>query len=217
MISKKKLVDAPVAFRIAAIKSFKAESQNPITIGSKVKSEKSEAKLIIETAAVNSPSTVQEQQGGYSTSKLTALDKIRKQYRNNGSSSNGNTTHPLQTETLQKAWKDYIQILKKTKNSAVQSFERSELRIKDANSFEVVSTNNLEQKFIERERNKLFSFLQKQLENDLLQFNVIVEENSTEQVRPEISLTAREQFQKMSEQYPMVKELKDRLGLELDY
>ena len=33
----------------------------------------------------------------------------------------------------------------------------------------------------------------------------------------ETSLTSREQYQKIIEQYPMVKELKDRLGLELDY
>jgi DNA polymerase-3 subunit gamma/tau len=123
----------------------------------------------------------------------------------------------LQAELLQNAWNDYIQLLKNDKNPAVPSFERSALRIKDANSFEVVSTNNLEQKFIERERNKLFSFLRQQLQNDLLQFSVLVEENPEEPAKHETSLTAREQFQKMAEQYPLLKELKDRLGLELDY
>jgi DNA polymerase-3 subunit gamma/tau len=33
----------------------------------------------------------------------------------------------------------------------------------------------------------------------------------------EVSLTAKEQFQKLIERYPMVKELRDRLRLDLDY
>ena len=220
VITKKKVVEAPMAFRAVTIKSFKAEDQK-----SKVKSQKSEAKLVIETpkgmmqvaeeaANYSQPSTATNPSAG---SKLVALDKIRKQFRNNGSTSNGNSKHPLQAALLQKAWNDYIRLLKNDKNPAVPSFERSALRIKDANSFEVVSCNNLEQKFIERERNKLFSFLQQHLHNDLLQYNVIVEENPAEPAKHEASLTAREQFQKMAEQFPLLKELKDRLGLELDY
>ena len=45
---------------------------------------------------------------------------------------------------------------------------------------------------------------------------VIEEKNGTRPLQ-EISLPAKEQFMKMAEQYPMIKELKDRLRLELDY
>jgi DNA polymerase III subunit gamma/tau len=152
-----------------------------------------------------------------SNTKISALDKIRKQYQGNGAAANGHTNHPLQIETLQTAWADYIQKLKEAKNPAAQPFELAQLQIKDDNSFEVVTANNIEQKFIEQERNHLFSFLQQQLKNRLLQFNVIISE--TQQERPEIEapLSAKEQFMKMAEQYPLVKELKDRLKLDLDY
>jgi DNA polymerase-3 subunit gamma/tau len=227
-ITKKKVVEAPIAFRIAAIKPFHREVKSETA---KVRRQTPDAKLVIESGAEKKSkaekSLVTENAAHYSqpttagnsptNSKLVALDKIRKQFQNNGNTSNGNDNHPLQAELLQKAWNDYIQHLKNDKNPAVPSFERSSLRIKDANSFEVVSTNNLEQKFIERERNKLFSFLRQQLHNDLLQFYVIVEENQSEPAKHEASLTAREQFQKITEQYPLLKELKDRLGLELDY
>ena len=103
------------------------------------------------------------------------------------------------------------------KNPAAQPFELALLRIKDENSFEVVTANNIEQKFIEQERNSLFHFLQENLHNRLIQYNVIVEENVTEKPTIEVALTSKEQFQKMVEQYPLVKELKDRLRLELDY
>jgi DNA polymerase III subunit gamma/tau len=151
------------------------------------------------------------------TGKLSALDKIRKQYKGNGNNGNENINHSLQADMLQKAWNHYIRKLKDAKNSAAQSFELAMLRIKDENSFEVVTSNNIEQKFIEQDRNKLFVFLQEQLQNRLLQFNVVIEEKKEGKPQIEIALTAREQFQQMTEKYPLVKELKDKLRLELDY
>lgn len=236
-VSKKKLIDCPLAFRVAAIKPFKSGAGSLAAQESGVGSKKSEAKLIIESSDISDTKKIQVAEdnpiykkpvqkdsfgttsGGQPTTshKLPALDKIRKQYQGNGLSNNGTSSHALQQNVLQKAWNDYVQQLKDAKNPASQSFERAVLRIKDVNSFEVVSSNNLEQKFIEKERNKLFSFLQEHLQNRLLQFNVIIEENPEDKPAKEISLTAREQFQKIAEQYPLVKELKDRLGLELDY
>jgi DNA polymerase-3 subunit gamma/tau len=150
-------------------------------------------------------------------SKISALDKIRKQYQSNGSSTNGNTNHPLKEDELQKAWTDYVQKLKEAKNPAAQSFDQAVLRIKDENCFEAVTSNNIEQKFIEQERNKLFSFLQERLHNRLLQFAVIVIEMPGQRPKMEAPLSSTEQFQKLIEQYPLVRELKDRLKLDLDY
>ena len=87
----------------------------------------------------------------------------------------------------------------------------------DENSFEAVTANNIEKQFIEQNRNKLFAFLQERLKNKLLQFNVIAEEKTDDRPVIEIPLSSKEQFLKMVEQYPLVKELKDRLKLELDY
>jgi DNA polymerase-3 subunit gamma/tau len=42
-------------------------------------------------------------------------------------------------------------------------------------------------------------------------------QENKEQKNTEVPLTAREQYQKIIEQYPLVKELKDKLRLELDY
>ena len=124
---------------------------------------------------------------------------------------------PLNEEALQKAWEGYIQVLKTSKNPAAQSFEMAVLRIIGENSFEVVTGNNLGQKFIEKERNKLFAHLQESLENQLLRFSVVIEDRPEDRPPVEQSLTVREQFQQMAERYPLVKELKDRLRLELDY
>ncbi|MDP4261122.1 MAG: DNA polymerase III subunit gamma/tau [Bacteroidota bacterium] len=237
-ISKKKLVEAvkPVAFRLIApleVKSTNSEVQNtkPTTAGAKEKliiqipvseSDRDEKLKIADTnpsydqglATVNQPATGNRQPV---TGKISALDKIRKQYSSNGSSANGNTNHPLKEEELQKAWAEYLQQLKETKNPAAQSFELAVLRIKDENSFEAVTSGNLEQKFIEQGRNSLFTFLQEKLHNKLLQFAVIVEERPEHRPKMEAPLSSTAQFQKMMEQYPLVRELKDRLKLDLDY
>lgn len=218
---KKKLSDAPVAFRTAAIKPF--TSAIPATPAvSKSAAKTSEAKLIIETPAV-----VKEEEPLYEqpvtgnrkpeSTKLSALDKIRKQYEGNGNNGNDNTNHPLKQEELQQAWNEYTQKLKTEKKPAAHSFEEAQLRIKDKDSFEVVTADNIERQFIEQDRNRLFAFLQEKLQNKLLQFTIIIEEKEGDRPQQEIPLSAKEQFLKMAEEYPLVKELKDRLKLELDY
>ncbi|MHA4808648.1 DNA polymerase III subunit gamma/tau [Flavitalea flava] len=148
---------------------------------------------------------------------LGSLSGIRQQIASRTQSSEG-TRKPLDPEALQQTWKDYGQLLRENKNPAVQSFERAILRILDPNTFEVVSNNNLEQKFIEQEKRVLSEFLQKAFSNKTLSFSVIIEENTDPDEEPvEKTLNRREQFIQIVEQYPLVKELKDRLKLELDY
>jgi DNA polymerase-3 subunit gamma/tau len=45
----------------------------------------------------------------------------------------------------------------------------------------------------------------------------VVEEKATDRPPVDIPMNAKEQFQKLADQYPMVKELKERLRLDLDY
>lgn len=225
-VSKKKLIESPLAFRTASIRSFSGNDKKTVSPQpARVRS--NEAKLTIEVPEQQLPqaevrSTSPDDLQGSATipaavSKISALDKIRKQYQANGNNGNGNTHHPLQEEELKIAWAEYIARLKEEKNPAAQPFELALLRVKDVNSFEAVTSNNIEKQFIEQDRNKVFAFLQEKLRNRLLQFSVIVEEKAENRPVIETTLTAKEQFQKMAEQYPLVKELKDRLRLELDY
>ena len=224
-ISKKKVVESSVAFRTAAIKPLKVESQRSEVKNSGVSSQESEAKLVIETSLVKEAaesykssepqtSTLKSQ-----TTKLSALDKIRKQVKGNGNNGSGNEaiSAPLKLESLQAAWNEYVQKLKSEKNPAGTNFEMAELRIQDANSFIAIVTNNIQLRFIEQGGQKASQFLREKLHNNLLQFFIVMEENKEEKIPVGTPLTSREQFLKMAERYPLVKELKDRLRLELDY
>ena len=223
-LGKKKLIDQTLAFRTRAIIPFAGQQPAKTT----PKQTASGARLLIEEPEkpaprpqekkeiITTPAT-QNTRSTVSAGKLSALDKIRQQYLQSGNPEAGAANQPLDEEVLRKAWSDYIIRLKEEKNPAAQPFELALLRIRDANSFEAVTANNIEKQFIEQDRNKLFSYLQDKLGNRLLQFSVTVEEKAENRPVIEATLTSKEQFFKMAEQYPLVKELKDRLRLELDY
>ena len=124
---------------------------------------------------------------------------------------------PITEAALKKAWADFITQLKEAKNPAWQSFEIATLQIKDDNSFEAIVTNNITQKFLELERNKANAFLQQALGNRQLQLIVVLVEGPKEEADIDMPLSSRDQYQKIVEQFPLVKELRDRLRLDLDY
>ncbi len=150
------------------------------------------------------------------STKLGSLSSIREQLQQN-SARESFVTLPLSPELLQEYWNVYADKVKENKNPAYTSLAVARLHIVDESKFTVETNNNLEQKFIEQERRMLAEFLQNAFRNRSLSFNVIVSDNPIDFVPAEKTLNKKEQFLKMVEQYPMVKELKDRLRLELDY
>ncbi|HEY6899471.1 MAG TPA: DNA polymerase III subunit gamma/tau, partial [Puia sp.] len=151
-------------------------------------------------------------------SSLGSLSSIRQQIAGKQSNNEQVQSKALEVEELHRSWQQYADYLRENKNPAVQSLELAELRIVDANNFVAVTSNPLEQKFIENEKRTLSDHLQKAFSNKAISFTVIVEEKEQVEEEPgEKPLNKREQFIQIAEQYPLVKELKDRLRLELDY
>jgi DNA polymerase-3 subunit gamma/tau len=90
--------------------------------------------------------------------------------------------------------------------------------LKDEKSFEIVAPDNISQRFIEGERLKLLEFIQQYFNNKQVSFTILMEERPNAQAAPtDAPLSRKQQYFKIIEQYPMVKELRDRLNLELDY
>ena len=235
-VSKKKLVETakPVAFKNIPLIELK---QNKITEKkSKEETDKKngahEPKLIIETKPVaeNIKTTVKstvketvdtpvskEVTTKKISSKIGQLQNIRDKFANTGTGT-AEIKIPLTIEKLQQAWTEYITQLKEKKNPASQSFELARLSISSDTVFEVFTNNNLEQRFIEQERRVLSEFLQTKFNNRSLNYSISIDEQPVTQQEPaERTLNKRQQFQIIAEQYPLVKELKDRLRMELDY
>jgi DNA polymerase-3 subunit gamma/tau len=149
--------------------------------------------------------------------KLGSLETLRQKIKKDNCGESIANDQDLELESLKKSWKLYIEKLKENKNPAWQSFESAELVVIDRNSFEARVNNNINQKFLEFERNKVSEFLQKELCNKMLQFTISVSSNFQEVSVSNMPLSSREQYVKLVELYPLVKELKERLRLELDY
>jgi DNA polymerase III subunit gamma/tau len=190
------------------------------------------AKLIIETPPKKGKDPVQKEvavvvqepvgnytppTNGTTKPKLGALDKLRQKIKEDNCNDEQVIDHPLEMAKLKAAWASFIGQLKESKNPAWTSFEVAELNIKDNNSFEAIVNNNIHQKFLDFERNKVSAFLKKELCNRQLQFNITLVDGQQEKLATDLPLSSREQYQNLIEQYPMVKELRDRLRLELDY
>lgn len=150
------------------------------------------------------------------SSAKISLQSIRQQFAGKQQNSS-ETIIPLTEEKLLQHWKEYTQQLREAKNPAVPSFDIARLKITSETSFEVICHNNLEQKFIEGERNRLGALLQKAFNNKMLQYSIFIDESAREEIPTERPLNTRDQYNAIVEQYPLVKELKDRLRLELDY
>jgi len=225
-LDKKKIVDSAkaVAFKTIqpiAVQQEKKEAPNGKRETGNGKEET--VKLIIETKPENKVvEAVQEPEPNYNGNgngkvKLGSLETLRQKIQKENCSDEAAADQPLEMQKLKNAWTDFIKQLKSNKNPAWTSFEAAELVIKDANRFEAIVNNNINQKFLEFERNKVSVFLQKELCNRQLQFTINLVEGQQEKTVADIPLSSREQYQKIIEQYPLVKELKDRLRLELDY
>jgi DNA polymerase III subunit gamma/tau len=223
---KKKLLDTVKAV------SFRGLKMQPVQVN---KAKNTEAKLIIETPAPPKPEQVNEpaknyeaaqkpaipafqqiQTSGAIKTKLGSLSAIREKLLQT-KVQESQVAVPLSNELLQEYWNQYAEKVKEAKNPAYTSLAVARLHIKDAQTFEVETNNNLEQKFIEQERRMLAEFLQNAFRNRAISFTVTVSENPIDFIPQEKTMNKKEQFLKLAEQYPMVKELKDRLRLELDY
>lgn len=219
-VSKKKLVDTTKAVSFRALPIIKLKESAAEPIARKEPSKSSEAKLVIETPApvVNKQvaSATEPVSVPMTSGRMGSLQKIREQLIQQSNA--GNNSKPLIMETLQVAWDAFVEKLSERKNhSAVTNFKMAELRVTDENSFDIITHSNMHQKFIEAERSDLIHFMQQYFNNRFLKYQLIIDEKETQTEPAEPTLNTKQQFQILASQYPLIKELKDRLKLDLDF
>ncbi|MFM7510953.1 MAG: DNA polymerase III subunit gamma/tau [Bacteroidota bacterium] len=218
-LSKKKITESPIGFKISPIRPYTPVSSTKSVAPApaiQVETAPSSAKLVIETTAEQTAPVTNEKKEQTPSPKLSALSKIREQFKQTAGPESV-VEKQLEESTLLEAWQLYTQQLKDVKNPAAQPFDSANLRIIDTMTFEVETANNIEQRFIEQERNKLYAFLQDRLSNKNLQFSVVTDEQKGALPATEGILNSKERYQEMVKRYPLIQELKERLKLDLDY
>jgi DNA polymerase III subunit gamma/tau len=224
-ISKKKIAEGAkvLAFRALPIIEVREENSGTAAVNSG-----SGAKLIIEqekpfintppVVAAKQPATVSAQaEPSTPRPSLGSLQKLRQKIVQQNKDEA--PAKDLTTASLQEAWGAFTNQLKSTNNhSAASNFKNAVLKITSATSIEILTPNIISQKFIDGERAGLTAHLQGWFNNRILTYQVIVQERSDiPQLPQEKSLNTKEQYLKLIEEYPLVKELRDKLRLELDY
>ncbi len=123
---------------------------------------------------------------------------------------------PLDMETLQKCWNEYIAYLETTnKHSSTGTFKLALLQIEDEVHFTITVPALTAQKFVEQERMNLLEKIWETFENRAIQFSILVDAGEKEDVPLHLRLNSKQKYERIAAQYPLVKDLKNRLNLEI--
>ncbi len=125
----------------------------------------------------------------------------------------------LNQEDLQEAWNSYL--IKLQENNQVTShhnLKTAAISVTSEVQFDVFVTTRIQQQFIESERTQLLIHMQDFFNNPRIQFKISLDPDAEKDPLPsEQTLSQRDQYLKMISLYPLVKEMRDQLNLDLDY
>ncbi|MBX2932534.1 MAG: DNA polymerase III subunit gamma/tau [Chitinophagaceae bacterium] len=148
------------------------------------------------------------------------LEVLREKAGNKYSIVEVQDAEPLQIEKLKECWNNYIEKLKNQGNkySTIKTFELAQLEINNELSFTVTVTALTQQRFIEQEKTPLLEDIQTVFKNRGINFVINLEDNIEPEVVPlNKTLSSQQKFELIAQQYPLVKELKEKLNLGIDF
>jgi DNA polymerase III subunit gamma/tau len=224
-LSKKKVVESAKAIAFRALPIVKAREikagASLIIETTEVKTQNTNPKIqtaaVAETKAIVKPAAVQTATAEVSNrGSLGSLTKIREQLSKKNQTTD-NTSKEITNENLQATWNVFIEKLAaKNNHSAVTNFKLATLKVINNNSIEITTNGEIHKAFIESERAELSLHLQTTFNNRILVYQVVVIESQNDDEAPaDQPLSTKQQYLKIIEEYPLVKELRDRLKLEL--
>ena len=222
-VIKKKRVDAPVIYKTKAIEA------DPV-----LPAKKTEAKLVIQQpgvktiteekpVAVKTAIATKAQASNASFPKSAngkgLLEALREKVGADYNIEEVKDAEALTHERLNEAWNEYAASIEPlpNKHSTVQTLRNAKLDIEADNFFTVTVHALTQQKFIEQERTMLCDFLQTAFNNRSINFKILVEAGAQEEIPIYLTLNSRQKFERIAEKYPLVKELKNKLNLDIDY
>ncbi|NCI48839.1 DNA polymerase III subunit gamma/tau [Sediminibacterium roseum] len=231
-VVKKKRVDGPVAFKTRAVTPIQYQQAAAKT---------PEAKLYIDQKPVAAPAaakpapptpthqaaaamapppvrTAPRQAPASNGVKKSLLDVLREKAGDRYAVEEIKEAEVLSMEKLRACWDSYTELLEKQlKHSSAGTFRAARLEIENEIRFTVTVSALTSQKFVEQEKMMLMDHIHTNFNNRAIVFNVLVEAGEREDIPLHMRLNSKDKFEHIASQYPLVKELKDRLKLEIDY
>lgn len=220
-IVKKKRIDGPVAIKTRSIPSIQVvtppnsstTNKPSLSIDTSVAASMPVAPQ--KAAATSTPTTAPAQATGPKKNLLTAL---REKYGDQYAIEEVKEAESLNMEKLRACWDAYGSTLEaQQKHSASGTFKMAVLEIENDIHFTVRVPGLTAQKFVEQERMMLIDQIFSTFNNRSIKFSIIVDATEKEDVPIHMRLNSKQKFERISEQYPLLKELKEKLKLEIDY
>ncbi|MEN9598916.1 MAG: hypothetical protein RL596_1227 [Bacteroidota bacterium] len=222
-VIKKKRLDAPIALRTKSIQPLApthlptAQSATPSN-GAKFYVEQpvhTPIKQVAQTTTIPAQKPLPAVTNG---SKKSLLDVLKEKAGERYAVQEVKEAEALTKERLMQFWEKYSEsLLAQQKHSAAGTFKIAAVEIDNDIHFTVTVSAITAQKFIEQEKMVLLDQLQTSFNNRSIGFTVLVAATEQTDVPLHLKLSSRQKFERIVEQYPLVKELKDKLRLEIDY
>lgn len=233
-VIKKKRLDGPVAYKIKNINPLQvkaaATDAKPATqqssrlyIQEELQPEtKPKANTATATVAaklpVNGAQSAAAATARPAVGKVSLLETLRAKIGDQYNIEEIKEAEALELNKLQDTWNQYgLKMEEQQKHSSANTFKLAKLNIETDNFFTVVVHAITQQRFIEQEKMLLADFVQQAFNNRSITFKVLVEQGEEEEVPANLVLNSRQRFEKMAERYPLLRDLRDKLRLELDY
>ena len=224
-IIKKKRLDGPIAFRTKTISSLQIKTVPDQTSPKLLirEEKKKQVQPLASNPAVQAtpptkPVAIKPATPTTGGPKKSLLDALREKVGDQYAIEEVKEAEVLNLEKLTRCWSEYTQKLEQQqKHSSVGTFKIAQLQIEDDIHFSVTVPALTAQKFVEQERMMLIEYLHNAFNNRAITFNILVEATEREDVPLHLKLNSKQRFERIAEQYPLVKELRDRLKLEIDY
>lgn len=221
-IVRKRSIAGPIAVKSKPIISF--QTKTVTNTPNKIK-QTTEPKLYIEEsnhqtkASESKPSVERKNLSASKTNdKKNLLDTLK---HKNGIENQQNIQKKInhvEYQTLMNLWTDFTtQLKEESKHSVYSAFNLATISIIDDTKFLVKVNSIIQQKFIDQEKMNFLETIWDYYNNRKINFEFEVDDTHPENETETKHLTSRQKFQIISEKYPLVKELKDRLNLNLEY
>lgn len=216
VVTKKKQVSGPVVYKIKPVSNPVITLPPPEAGG---------ARLVVETPAktnVQQTATAPAQQPEPVKPKVLqskTLKELRQKAAENKTAAKVLPPIPITKEMLEQLWLHTGRELNKDgRNASVQKvFDLAVLNLLNETTFDVEVGSNVQMKVIDQYRTTVMEKLQAHFNRKDISFNINIRETLNEISNIPQPPGAKEQFIQLSEQFPLIRELKDKLGLELDY
>ena len=122
---------------------------------------------------------------------------------------------PFTQKDLDASWKNYAtKIGLEGKHNLSSILKEKTPIISDDFVLEITLNNKVQEEVLNEEKSNILGFLKKSLINNSIQLNIIIKELEKQEIK---AYTPEDKFKEMAEKNPILLEMKDQFGLELDY